>query len=703
MKPRFHYPLLTLSIALSLAALPATAVAKGPAKPSEATLNGAGQTLQSQYAAQLDALLKEITPQLPEASPQKLAELTKARENLKQAQKAADEAAKAFGAIGRGKALVAHAKGKWIGGAEKGIATAQAAIKNAKTDAERATAEKQLASWEANKQDGLNALKERQAALDAVLVNEPALKKANEAAQEALENAKQAETQAAQSLMADLSSFLSSDKLDAKLAKAVILTAATPNGLAAFAQEGPEKAKLVDQLLASPTLMLDMLFNGGANYGKYGRAAEIYSAIQKASPKAASGNLQRLAMATSLEHATPIAQSAAKNATNAPTEVDPVKRYLHYEKAFLDGELDPAFANFGTWEYRHVVNCDAPDEILAWGRHMLRNYRPDHISNTNYGWRYVSAVRTEVPYGSENVQYDDPAMHQYQNIIRNGGVCGRRAFFGRFILRSFGIPTWGVTQKAHAALSHWTPGGWVVNLGAGYAHSWWDKGDVPLSGNQFLLDTQARAHGKEYLKVLRAQWISRILGEPAYNERKNIEGGFWSRTALYQARMLAATAATLGPLGQDLAEANEKEQKLESGAMNTAEQKISIQADGSILIPAVALTEQSGKSSAMKSYLGGMQLHALGGFKGQYEVTAPKAGKYRLSARLATCQTGQKFQIGANGSAVIENDVPYTVGMWKESDGVEVTLNEGKNVIDFGIKEGSRGVTIKDLTLKPAK
>ena len=62
-----------------------------------------------------------------------------------------------------------------------------------------------------------------------------------------------------------------------------------------------------------------------------------------------------------------------------------MKRYLHYEKAHLDGELDPAFGDFGTWEYRMVVSCDAPDETLAWGREMLRNYRPDLIRNNEAG------------------------------------------------------------------------------------------------------------------------------------------------------------------------------------------------------------------------------------------------------------------------------------------------------------------------------
>ena len=44
-----------------------------------------------------------------------------------------------------------------------------------------------------------------------------------------------------------------------------------------------------------------------------------------------------------------------------------------------------------------VVNCDEPDEILAWGREMLRNYRPDHIYNPDYGWRYVGSRQDRSP------------------------------------------------------------------------------------------------------------------------------------------------------------------------------------------------------------------------------------------------------------------------------------------------------------------
>jgi hypothetical protein len=460
--------------------------------------------------------------------------------------------------------------------------------------------------------------------------------------------------------------------------------------------------------------MKEMLVAGGADSGKYGQAMQIYTAIQKASPKANDGLFQRLALAVGLEHAVPIAESHPKDETNASATVDPVKRYLHYEKAYLDGELDPAFKGFSAWEYRMVVNCDAPDQILGWGREMLRNYRPDHIYNPDYGWRYSATVKTEVPYGSQNVKNDLPSLHNYQNIIKDGGVCGRRAFFGRFILRSFGIPTWGVTQHAHAALSHWTPKGWLVNLGAGYPHSWWDKDGAPRSGTDFLLETQARTVPKDHLKVLRAQWVSRALGEQAYNDRKNVAGGFWSNMAHYQAVAIvaAAKAVDLGPLGQELSEANESKENQEAEQAKSAEQtklaeddrKIVTGQDGTIVIPVVAYKDKPKSFSSMKSFLGGMQSHCTGGFKAEYEFEAPHAGTYTLAARVVTAQEGQTFLVQANDAKEpVEIAVPYTIGKWQQTKPVQFSLVNGKNVLHVALKDGSRGVTIKDFTLIPVK
>ncbi len=703
-----HNKQMTRAIALGIWIVLSAGSVMTAAKPEPMKLTAKGEKLQARYTSMLSGLQAEIRKALPTVPEQKRADLLKAREALKAAEAKANTSQKSQEKINKAKALVEHAKGKWLGGAAKGIAAAKASLKKATTEAEREAANKELAKWEANREAGLKALDERQKALDKALLDQANVNEKSKAAQAALAHAQGAELKAAENILVDMQAILATEKWDEKLILAAVLADATPSGLAEFAQQSTEQAALVDQLLADLGLMKQMLIAGGAKFGKYGRAMEIYSAIQKASPKSKEGVFQRLALATSLEHAVPVAQTNAQTETNAPTVVDPVKRYLHYEKAFVDGELDPAFKNFSVWEYRMVVDCNAPDAILAWGREMLRNYRPDHVYNPDYGWRYSKTVATEVKYGSACVKDDLPSLNTYQNIPKDGGVCGRRAFFGRFILKSFGIPTWGVTQHAHAALSHWTPKGWVINLGAGFQHSWWVKDDAPRSGSDFLLETQARAHLQDYQKVLRAQWVSRVLGEQQYNDRKHVPGGLWSNMAHFQARVIATEgkAVALGPFGQELGEANESEatQAAASAKVTAADQKVVVGKDGTITIPSVASSKPTGPSTAMKSYSGGMQLHARGGFKAQYVIDAAQAGKYSVTARVATVHEGQKFSFAANDAkAPSEVAVPYTVGMWQQSKPIEVVLVKGQNVLEVALKEGSRGVAIKEFTLTPVQ
>lgn len=696
--------ILSIAIATALVAGQVTVSAASKTAAPQIPLNDSGRELEGKFTAALATLKADIAKSLPPVAEQKRTALEKARAATKAAQKEADDAAKGFGALGTAKALVEHAKGKWLGGAAKGIAAAEAALKAATTDAQREAANKDLAKWQADKEAGIKALAERQANLDKAKADEPQLAKVNDAAKAALAKATAEEMAAVKSLLGDVDIALANDKLDAKLVRCVVLSEATPLGLAQFAQQGAAQRALVVKLLGDEKLMREMLVAGGASGGKYGRAMEIYAAIRQASAKSADGPLQRLALATALEFAVPIEQSNAQNQTGAPTTVDPVKRYQHYEKAFLAGELDAAFKDLTIWEYRMVVECDAPDEILTWGREMLRAYRPDHIATADYGWRYISAVKTDVSYGSQNVSKDLPTLHNYQNIPLNGGVCGRRAFFGRFILRSFGIPVWGVTQHKHAAVSHWTPKGWVVNLGAGFTASWWDKDDAPRSGSDFLLETQARAHGAEFLKVIRAQWVSRALGEVDYNDRKQVAGGFWSGVGHYQSVLLAAKAVTLGPLGQELAEANEKKEKLEQVVATDADKKAIVSAAGIVTIPAIAHTKPSGSFATMKSFGSGQQMHCKGGFTAQYEFDAPQAGKYALTARVATFSEGQKLQFTANADKQsLETALPFTIGVWQDTKPVELTLAQGRNVLAVALPKDSRGVTMKEVKLTPAK
>jgi len=534
--------------------------------------------------------------------------------------------------------------------------------------------------------------------------------KAHGAAKEALALAATNAQAPAKAMLTSLAKFLTSDKLDAQLVRYVVLAEATPRGLAEFAQQGKEHEALIEKLLADADLMKQMAIADGAKGGKYGQAMKIYTDIQEASAKARNGTFQRLALGISLEHAVPIAQSNPQAQTDAPATVDPVKRYLHYEKACLDGELDPGFRDLTVWEYRNVVNGDEPDSMLAWGRQMLRNYRPDHVSTRDYRWRYVAAVKTEVKYGSQDVKNDLPSLQKYQNIIMNGGVCGRRAFFGRFILRSFGIPTLARPQRGHATLVHWTPKGWVICLGAGWGWGWTSYGqDV-----DFLAHTQAREVEKSFLQVQRAQWAGAVLGEKRAFGFNAAATGFWNGVALYRQRAIVeeAKAVALAAVGTDIGEANESKERdvAEAVTMTEADRKIAVGQDGVITIPAAACskpTKSTGKIVFMKSYLGGMQLHynRLGGPEEfEYTFEAPAAGTYAFSAQVVTTSSDQHLLVAANDAKEpTDIAVPFTVGMWDKTQPVEVSLVKGRNVLRFSRNEPVKGLTVKDFTLKPVK
>src|SRR5947209_4372544 len=140
-------------------------LAAGKAEPA-IPLTDHGKELLAKYAELLKAAQAEVTRSLPVVSEQRKIALQQARAALKKGEAEASSAQEPLAKVKEGEALVAHAKGKWIGGAEKGIAEAAAARKNATTDAQRAAAQQDLAKWQANKEEGLEALKQRQEALD---------------------------------------------------------------------------------------------------------------------------------------------------------------------------------------------------------------------------------------------------------------------------------------------------------------------------------------------------------------------------------------------------------------------------------------------------------------------------------------------------------------------------------------------------------
>lgn len=699
-------PLRSLPACIALCVLVSSAPAD--ATSSQPASQAAISRLEDDYAERLTRLRVKLEKKLPAIRERSRDAFAAARDAEKRAKAAIAAAEARLGEITTAEALVAHAKGKWIGGADQGIAAARKKLDAASNAAERKAAEDELAHWEQNRREGVQALEERQAALDAIEGQRPEIEREREAARNALATSERDLQEALDGL--GLDRVLNSSRLDGDLAAYQVLLDGTPARLAAFAAQGRRQRKQLEDLLEDEDLLVQIAVADGAREGQYGAALDLYHLIQQRSSRAKRGPLQRLALAVALEHAVPHAQRNAVGLSNAPEFVDPVERYLHFEAAYLEGELDPMFDQLTVWDYRMVVDGEEPDAILAWGREMLRNYRPDHIAKADTRWRYVDAVRSEIRYGSQDNKYDRDDLQFFQNILMNGGVCGRRAFFGRFILRAFGVPTTARPQRGHAALAHWTPDGWVVCLGAGWGSGWTKtRYDRDLD---FLATTQARATGDAFLAVKRAQWIGDVMGEPRTYGLQRGEPAFWNAVALYTQRALIAGAETLAPVGEDIAEANETRERilLEPVAWTEADRVASVDGEGVITLPASATaspTRSTGKIVFMDSVLGGKQLHygRNGGHQPfEYALEVETPGTYALTARIVTPSWKQSLLLAVNDApSPVEIPLPFTVGMWETTDPIEVQLRPGMNRLRFTREGEVKGVTIKEFVLTPVR
>ena len=528
--------------------------------------------------------------------------------------------------------------------------------------------------------------------------------------------------ESARPLIAELESLLSSEVLDGKLMKAAILRHGTPAGLAEFAQQSEHHKTLLDKLLTNEKLMKQVLLSGRANGGEYGEAMEVYHAILEASERARKpGILQRLALGTALHQ--PWLDENKKGSVNGLVFSDhknpdgQVSRYLHYEQAFLNGELDPQFKDFNAWECRFITNDPYTNEELSWGRSMLRQFRPDHITNPDQKWRYTRVVKSDLPYCS--TRHDPSLGLPQQQALALGGICGRRAFFGRFIARAFGIPSRRSTQTGHAALNRWTPDGWVVNFGGWWSFNWCG----PQGGLDFYLDSRAREFEDDYLKVLRSQWIGDALGEEDVSLRQYGQGGgFWDGLAFYLKRAIvedanleetdtdSALAALSAEEARLLGESDKVlgEEGVKEIVIPDEDKKIIVTEDGTVTVPAVACSSprnNTDKVIFLNSYDGGMQLHyqRLGSQPEilKYSVEVPSAGKYEMTMNVCTVSEEDPVIARLNRRTIVNTILPYTKGTWQRTKPETIELREGRNTIQFTYRAPNRGVSFKDFQLKP--
>ncbi len=87
----------------------------------------------------------------------------------------------------------------------------------------------------------------------------------------------------------------------------------------------------------------------------------------------------------------------------------------------------------------------------------------------------------------------------------------------------------------------------------------------------------------------------------------------------------------------------------------------------------------------------------------EYEVTAPRSGKYALTAQVVTANYDQRLIVSAIGAdSAITMVMPFSVGKWQDCKPVTLTLREGENTLRFWRdRPPQKGMAVKDFTLRP--
>ena len=510
----------------------------------------------------------------------------------------------------------------------------------------------------------------------------------------------------ARAVMKDIEAFLVGEKEQATMARFALLTHATPNRLAGFAQQGPKERALIGELLNDDKLVVQAMTLGGASGGNYGQAMRNYTAIQKATKRSHKDFFQVWALAVSLQYT-----GDTYVYPDVPAAESLVKYYLNYLKAYDDGVLDPAFSKLGGtgWNYRFVFPDSYTLEDIDWIRKVLRNYRPDH-TRLDYRWRYCRIVRTDIPYTSGVRRPVRPELNlsRIQDYFLEGGICGPRAFVGQISGYASGIPSRRAPSPGHGAMAHWTPDGWTTVLGPHFYFCTHINGMPPMD---FLLESQAQEDPEGFKQVLMCERLGKALGEDAPRDYGS-SGGFWRLLGFYKRQAIVEDQKIkdIGATGEELAESNvsSKTEGIKQIEIPEKLRKITVAKDGTITIPVAACRspKNTEKIRFMKT-IGGdaIQVHySLAGPRPEllsYRIDLPKAGKYGFTAHVCSVTVDRQFLLRVNRRTLVNVDIPYTKADWMDTEPVELELKEGRNQILYTQKPPNKGLSIRYFKLKP--
>mmetsp|Transcript_10076 Transcript_10076/g.21035 ORF Transcript_10076/g.21035 Transcript_10076/m.21035 type:complete len:575 (+) Transcript_10076:541-2265(+) len=507
------------------------------------------------------------------------------------------------------------------------------------------------------------------------------------------------------------------------LVKGAIIAQATPQKLADFASKGKRNKKLLKRLFGDTQLMREMLLHGGAAKYEYGEAIRIFvdcmevdksskkKTVEKAEEEVDDEDFEdddwskihrKIALACALELASPMREF------DTATNIDPVARYKHFVDAHRAGELDPAFPYFSIWEMRQIVNCDAPNDQMSWCRKMVMNYVPHLTCLTDVTLRYVYLLHSDVRIRKPEWT---GSPRTYQMVLSGGGNESVNSWFGRFMLKSFGLPSWGSKFRRKEGYTRWTPDGWVALNGADWNNcSWQGK-----TGKDFKTELEARnkAPPEEYFKRLATlQCLADIVdGDPNEipDEEKDVlhPERMWRSMAIVSMELLFQTAPevarTFKREGPGLVETN-CQKYLEKYQEDAEDKDIKYsKKHDRLTVPACRHGFKGGNTLVIESYEGGKQVNFVADGAVEYEVPDDVPSQsYNLICEVCTVSSKQvplMLKTKDDDSEPIEVQVPYTKGEWEKTGGVVVDIEPGAT-LRFSRPKGSLGLAVKKFVFE---
>jgi hypothetical protein len=293
-------------------------------------------------------------------------------------------------------------------------------------------------------------------------------------------------------------------------------------------------------------------------------------------------------------------------------------------------------------------------------------------------------------------------------ILSGGGNQSINSWFGRFILKSFGLPAWGAKERKFEGYCRWTPEGWEAMNGASWETCTWQG----KTGQDFKIELEARnkAPPQEYWKklVMLQAFADVVDGDPNSipEEEKEVlhPERLWRSLSIVSMALLFQTEPevprTFERKGRSFVKTR-NEMYLETYELDKPDAEVSV-VDGVVTIPAGRHGFQSGNIMVIDSFGGGKQLNFLADGIVEYEVPDDAPTKtYTLTLEVCTVsakQTPLSLMINDSEESKVSITVPYTIGQWAFTEGISIDLQPG-SMLKFSRPAGSLGLAIKKILL----